>query len=133
MTRTTRTYAILEVPPEFFKFAKEKLEDAGYNHAIIDLENETHLDMHGIALAKGKTNPLKDEPKTDVVELIERLLDFTGTKPNDDRWIKTIRKTAIFLGWPICSGCEGTPPTDANFPENCCNVCYNVGYEQPDD
>ncbi len=42
----SRTYALLDVPQEFFDFVKERMEEAGYEHAI----DGDVIDMHGIAL-----------------------------------------------------------------------------------
>ena len=47
---STHTYALLEVPKEFFDFVKEKMEEVGYGQAIIQDGDQVHIDMHGIAL-----------------------------------------------------------------------------------
>ena len=44
--RQTRTYAELDVPPEFHAYVKQRLLEAGYGHAVT---GDT-IDMHGIVL-----------------------------------------------------------------------------------
>jgi hypothetical protein len=49
----SHTYATMAVPKRLFDIVKEKLTEAGYEHAIIDRHDSgviTELDMHGIAL-----------------------------------------------------------------------------------
>jgi hypothetical protein len=51
MTRTTHTYAVLEVSPEAYAEIKRGLLAAGYDHAITKDGREAEtIDMHGIAL-----------------------------------------------------------------------------------
>ena len=47
----THTYALMEVSQNTFDEIKQKLQEAGYTHAILREEPNEHLDMHGIALA----------------------------------------------------------------------------------
>jgi hypothetical protein len=63
--RQTRTYVTLEVPPLFWQFVKRKLEEAGYNHAIME---DGEIDMHGIALTPNQGIP---EPRTDLTHIGE--------------------------------------------------------------
>ncbi len=44
----TRTYATMDVPPEVYALVRQKLLDAGYEHAVDDEQHQ--LDMHGIVL-----------------------------------------------------------------------------------
>lgn len=57
--RTTRTYAILEVPPEIYAWIREKLADAGYEHAFHDhsIDGEV-IDMNGLALRAISSTPV---------------------------------------------------------------------------
>lgn len=48
--RATHTFALVDVPPEFYALVRQKLLDAGYDHAVDDKEGT--LDMHGLALVK---------------------------------------------------------------------------------
>lgn len=48
--RQTHTYVIMEVSKEVHEFIKQKLEEAGYQHAIHIEDGKILLDMHGIAL-----------------------------------------------------------------------------------
>lgn len=48
--RTTHTYALMEIPQEVFDLVREKLEAAGYEHAVHNDNGQLCLDMHGIAL-----------------------------------------------------------------------------------
>ena len=51
MTRTTRTYAILSVPPAIYACIRAKLVSAGYTDALHNgAEGDELIDMHGIAL-----------------------------------------------------------------------------------
>ena len=51
MTRTTHTYAELEVSPEAYDEIRSKLEAAGYTHAFME---DGAIDMHGIGLIRGR-------------------------------------------------------------------------------
>lgn len=48
MSRSTHTYAILEVSPAAYDEIRAKLEAAGYEHAFHD----GLVDMHGLALQR---------------------------------------------------------------------------------
>lgn len=53
MSRSAHTYAMLEVSESTYDEIKQKLEAAGYHHALIQNDEAPalpHLDMHGIAL-----------------------------------------------------------------------------------
>jgi hypothetical protein len=50
MIRQTHSYVTMAVPSEVYELVRQKLLDAGYEHAVDDKEGE--LDMHGIALTK---------------------------------------------------------------------------------
>jgi hypothetical protein len=71
MTRITRTYVTMEVPPLFWKFIKEELEKAGYTHAI---GGDGELDMHGIALVPDRSIP---EPRADLKHVGETPLGYS--------------------------------------------------------
>lgn len=47
--RQTHTFAELEISAAAYDEIKQKLQDAGYDHAFID----GAIDMHGIGLTKG--------------------------------------------------------------------------------
>jgi hypothetical protein len=54
----TRTYAVLEVTPMAYQEIRQRLEKAGYQHAI----DNDKIDMHGIALQaleKAKPTPVE--------------------------------------------------------------------------
>jgi hypothetical protein len=58
VTRTTHTYAVLEVTPMAFVEIRRRLEKAGYQHAF----DGDVIDMHGIAVkALGGTQPTSIE------------------------------------------------------------------------
>ncbi len=44
----THTYVTMDVPPEVYALVRQKLLDAGYEHAVDDEQHQ--LDMRGIAL-----------------------------------------------------------------------------------
>lgn len=50
--RQTHTYVTMDVPAELRALVRQKLLDAGYDHAVDDKAGE--LDMHGIALVPGE-------------------------------------------------------------------------------
>jgi hypothetical protein len=51
--RQTHTYVILELSAPAFDEIKQKLEEAGYQHAFhSDSREGIVIDMHGIAVAK---------------------------------------------------------------------------------
>lgn len=50
MTRSTYTYAILEVSPEAYNEIARKLKDAGYHGSFDKDDGAEIIDMHGIAL-----------------------------------------------------------------------------------
>lgn len=50
MIRTTHTVALMQVSPETYTEIKQKLEDAGYDHAV---HRDGTLDMTGIGLSAG--------------------------------------------------------------------------------
>lgn len=50
-TRTTYTYAILELSDAAFQEIKQKLEEAGYQDQFHEDEGRIAIDMHGIAVA----------------------------------------------------------------------------------
>lgn len=56
MTRSTRTYAEMEVPADLYTIVREKLIAAGYEHAIDDQTGA--LDMAGIALVSSETGAI---------------------------------------------------------------------------
>lgn len=45
--RTTHTYALMDVSAETYAEIRRKLEEAGYQHAIME---DGVLDMHGIGI-----------------------------------------------------------------------------------
>lgn len=50
-TRTTHTYAFLEVKPATFEEIAAKLRSAGYDHAFdADAQHGELIDLHGLAL-----------------------------------------------------------------------------------
>ena len=49
MTRSTYTYASLEVSPGAYDEIRSKLEAAGYGHAFME---DGTIDMHGIGIVK---------------------------------------------------------------------------------
>jgi hypothetical protein len=51
----TYTYATLEISPAAYNEIYGKLQNAGYEHAF---DNDNLIDMHGIALKKGKESDL---------------------------------------------------------------------------
>lgn len=53
-TRTTYTFAELEVSPATYDEIRQLLEEAGYRHAFLD---GGAIDMHGIGLVRGETGP----------------------------------------------------------------------------
>lgn len=62
MSRTTRTYALLQVSASTYAEVRAKLVAAGYEHAFhVDERGET-IDMHGIALLGAADSP---SPVTD--------------------------------------------------------------------
>ena len=72
MTRSTHTFAGLEVGVATYNEIATKLREAGYDHAFND---DGAIDMHGIGLIP---EPERQEPKTDFT-LIERLHAFGHT------------------------------------------------------
>lgn len=57
MTRTTHTYAVLEVSPAVYAEIRAALETAGYDHVFhTDAQHGVVIDMHGIALARREAN-----------------------------------------------------------------------------
>lgn len=50
MTRSTYTYATLEVSNMAFKEIIDKLRVAGYENQFVERNNGVEIDMHGIAL-----------------------------------------------------------------------------------
>ena len=50
MTRTTRTYAVLDVPGPVYAAIRALLDQADYQHAFCDHADGEVIDMHGIAL-----------------------------------------------------------------------------------
>lgn len=52
--RATRTFAILEVPDDFYELVRKRLVEAGYDHALVNENDAECLDMHGIALRRQK-------------------------------------------------------------------------------
>jgi len=50
MMRTTHTYVLMDVPKEFFELVQKKMQDAGYDRALIDEDGQLRIDMDGIAL-----------------------------------------------------------------------------------
>lgn len=56
----TYTYAVMGVSPDVYKEIKQKLVDAGYDHAIHTHGGEELLDMRGIALHLEVVKPLKE-------------------------------------------------------------------------
>lgn len=49
---STHTYTVLPVSSQAFQEIKEKLEEAGYDHAIQHTDGDLVIDMHGIALSE---------------------------------------------------------------------------------
>lgn len=80
----TRSYATMEVSPYVFDEIAAKLEAAGYDHAIIFRpDDKIHLDMHGIALAKGP-------PLEEIHYRADGSVEPPTTRPED--YSKAIRK-----------------------------------------
>jgi hypothetical protein len=52
----TRTFTVLRISRPAFDKIKAKLEKAGYDHAFIEEDGETLIDMNGIALAGQRRN-----------------------------------------------------------------------------
>jgi hypothetical protein len=50
MTRTTHTFAILEISPVAYIEIRRALVAAGYTHAILGEQEAEVIDMHGIAV-----------------------------------------------------------------------------------
>jgi hypothetical protein len=48
---STHTYAVMEISQSAFDEIKQKLEAAGYQHAIHDDDDKLLIDMHGIAVS----------------------------------------------------------------------------------
>jgi hypothetical protein len=48
--RSTYTYALLDVSAAAYREIREKLEAAGYQHALHEDDGVIVLDMHGVAL-----------------------------------------------------------------------------------
>lgn len=58
--RTTHTFAILPVSLATYREIADKLQQAGYDHAIFEDEKGSHvIDMHGIALEVEAAVPTK--------------------------------------------------------------------------
>lgn len=57
--RNTHTFVTLSVPPIVYLAVRDLLLDAGYDHAIVSVDGDECIDMHGIALKKGDST---DEP-----------------------------------------------------------------------
>lgn len=55
MIHSTHTVATLEVEPATYDEIRQKLEDAGYQHAFLD--DGGVIDMHGIGLVRAATSP----------------------------------------------------------------------------
>ena len=49
---SSRTFVVLEVSPEAHDEIKRKLEEAGYNHALVGGGDDILIDMHGIMLRR---------------------------------------------------------------------------------
>lgn len=50
MTRTTHTYAILQISPEAYNEIRRYLKAYGYEHAFHEQDGKEVIDMHGIAV-----------------------------------------------------------------------------------
>lgn len=50
MTRSTHTYAVLEISKAAYEEIREKLEAAGYGNQFHNEGREELIDMHGIAV-----------------------------------------------------------------------------------
>lgn len=46
----THTFVTMGIPEEFFTLVRQKMEDAGYQHAIHTTPDGDYIDMKGIAL-----------------------------------------------------------------------------------
>lgn len=60
--RQTHTFVVLDLEPATFREIAAKLVDAGYDHAFVEQDGRTVIDMQGIALAE------TDKPKPVDVE-----------------------------------------------------------------
>jgi len=61
MTRTTYTYAVLDISDAAYTEIFDKLKAAGYEHAFHEDENRIVVDMHGIAIARASVIPESKE------------------------------------------------------------------------
>jgi len=62
MTRSTYTYAVLEVSDAAYQEIAKKLRDAGYHGSFQKDGGKECIDMHGIALKSSKVEP-QGEPE----------------------------------------------------------------------
>lgn len=56
MSRSTYTFAVLELSPAAYEEIHSKLKAAGYSHQFHVEQERTVIDMHGIAVAPEKKN-----------------------------------------------------------------------------
>lgn len=59
--RSTYTYALLEVSPAAYDEIKRLLEAAGYQDQFHEDRGEVVIDMHGLALQRGKESEVTEE------------------------------------------------------------------------
>lgn len=52
--KQTHTFALLELSESAFDEIKEKLKEAGYEHAFMEEDGKLTIDMHGIGVTMGK-------------------------------------------------------------------------------
>lgn len=70
MTRSTHTYAILDISPAAYAEIREKLERAGYQHAFHKEGEDEVIDMQGIAVRAEVPDLLTPEMRRAAAEYI---------------------------------------------------------------
>ena len=60
-SRTTHTYAILDLSPEAYQEIRAKLLEAGHEHAIEGDEAGEVIDMHGIAISEEEPGDVNED------------------------------------------------------------------------
>lgn len=80
-TRVTHTVAIMQVSQGTYEEIRQKMLEAGYDHAIMFEDEKIYLDMNGIALeAAPQMKPVIDETEEEPTEI--RVKPFP--RPADD-------------------------------------------------
>lgn len=57
--RSTHTFATLGMPRGMHALVRRKLEEAGYQHAILEDDDQVAIDMHGIGLVVDDAEPVE--------------------------------------------------------------------------